>query len=125
MTADDHYHTENNCLHCAVSNLYKKIQELTADNYHLAAEVIVLKKCKQEMLALDPDQIKEMWKRNYNFEKSKEHMDKAIKKIAAKEKTALKDTKKLLVMDKKKDKEQAHDKMKAKKCDMEMKKKKK
>ncbi len=43
-------------------------------------------------------------------------MDKQIKKIASKEKGALKDTKELLKMDQKQDK-------KMKKCDMKMKKK--
>lgn len=50
-------------------------------------------------------------------------MDRQIKKIEKKEKSALKDTKKLLVMDKKKDKEEAKDKKMAHKCSMKMKKK--
>lgn len=68
---------------------------------------------------------KDLEKRLVDRFKRDHGMDKQIKKIEKKEKSAVKDTKKLLVMDKKKDKEQAKDKKMAAKCDMKMKAKKK
>lgn len=83
---------EYGCLLCMITDLYEDIAEIKQQRDRLAIECINLK--------------------NENG-----IMDKKIKKIEKKEKSALKDTKELLKMDKKQDKKMA-------KCDMKMKKKK-
>lgn len=94
---DDHFHTENGCLYCIVSELYGKIRQLGEDKMQLAVE-------------------------NIHYKKRIEEMDKQILKVKKdlkkgnKEK-GKKDVDKLLKMDRKQD-------MKIEKCDMKMNKKK-
>lgn len=95
----DHKCFFDSCLYCMTKALYDHIEKLNADRMQLTVE-------------------------NLYFKRKLEDMDKQIKKITSKEKSVLKDTKKLLKMDKVKDKEEAHDKKMAEKCDMKMKKKK-